>query len=100
MSTPSRPSVADLNMDRLVAETVPAQIRNEQQEIAALEKKLIERRFRLRRLLDTAVLYGIELFPQTVLGNGPAVHASDPGGTDTPPGLAGTDGVSPAARAA
>lgn len=88
-------------MDRLVAETVPAQIRNEQQEIAALEKKLIERRFRLRRLLDTAVLYGIELFPQSVLGSsGPAAHASDPGGTDTPPGLAGTDGASPAVRAA
>lgn len=91
MSNPARP-LSDVNLARLAADAVPQQIRAVQAEIAAIEKQLVEKRSTLRRLIDTAVLYNVELFPQQQ-GDGPAARASGPGGTDTPPGLAGTDGV-------
>ena len=79
-------------MDRLIAESVPAQIKARQQEIAQLERTLVERRAQLRRLLDTAVLHGIEFFPNAV----PAPQVTD---AEPPPALAGTDG-GPVARVA
>jgi hypothetical protein len=91
------PSPQDLNVALLVRESVPTRIRSVQKEIAELEARKVALQAELKRLVDTAVLYGIELCPQ---GAGPAARASGPGGTDTPPGLAGTDGVSPASRAA
>lgn len=90
MSTGARPALTEINVDRLIAEALPSQIRALQGEIAALERQASERRAKLARLVDTALLHGIELFPQ---GAGPAARASEPVGTDTPPGLAGTDGV-------
>ena len=90
MSTPLSPSSQDLNVSLLVRESVPARIRSVQQQIAELEARQTTLRAELKRLVDTAVLYGIELCPQ---GAGPAARASEPGGTDTPPGLAGTDGA-------
>lgn len=97
MAAPARP-YHDVNLARLAADAVPQQIRTVQSEIAALEKQLAERRGALRRLIDTAILYNVELFPQQ--GDGPAARASGPGGTDTPPGLAGTDGVHNVSRVA
>lgn len=88
MTTSARPSLTDVNMDRLVTETVPSQIRQEQAEIARLEKLLTARKANLRRLLDTAVLFGVELFPQE---SGSPARASAPD-AEPPSSLAGTDG--------
>lgn len=97
MSTPLSPSPQDLNVALLVRESVPDRIRSVQRQIADLEARKTALHNELKRLVDTAVLYGIELCPQ---GAGPAARAAGPGGTDTPPGLAGTDGGLPASRAA
>lgn len=86
MSTQQAPErgTPDLNMERLVVETVPAQIRTVQAQIADLEKSLLAKRFQLRRLLDTAVLYGVELCPAPVreLSSAPNGNAASPGGAD------------------
>lgn len=97
MSTALTPSPQDLNVGLLVRDSVPARIRVVQRELADLDARQSALRLELKRLVDTAVLYNIELCPQ---GGGSAARASGPGGTDTPPSLAGIDGVSPAPRAA
>lgn len=97
--TATAPSLApSLNVALFVRDHVPARIRALQAELRTLEEKRALALAELRTLTETAVLNGIELFPQQ--GTGPAARASGPGGTETPPGLAGTDGVSPASRAA
>lgn len=97
MSASIHPTPQDLNVALLVRESVPSRIRTVQREIAEIEARQLALRAELKRLVDTAVLYGIDLCPQ---GAGPAARASEPGGTDTPPGLAGTGGGLPASRAA
>jgi hypothetical protein len=83
MSAAAKPErgAPEINMERLVIETAPGQIRAVQQEIAGLERKLLDRRALLRRLLDTAVLYGVELCPAPALA---VVPASDNGNAVSP----------------
>ncbi|MBA3853312.1 MAG: hypothetical protein C0503_02795 [Gemmatimonas sp.] len=91
MTSAISPSPQDLNVALLVRDSVPSRIRSVQREIAEIEARKTALVSELKRLVDTAVLYGIDLCPQQ--GAGPAARASEPGGTDTPPGLAGTDGA-------
>jgi hypothetical protein len=97
MSTSAQPTLPQLNVGLMIRENIPNRIRSVQAELRSLETRKAELTADLRTLIDTAVLHGIELFPQ---GGSPAARASDPGGTDTPPGLAGTGGGLPASRAA
>lgn len=87
MSTQQAPErgTPDLNMERLVVETVPAQIRTVQAQIAEGDKVQAARRALLRRLLDTAVLYGVDLCPAPVRELGREAtngNAASPGGAD------------------
>lgn len=79
MATSQRPSLADLNTSLLIAESVPQQIRALQQKLRELETARAKYRAELERLLDTAVLFGIELCPAPTADNG---NAAGPGGAD------------------
>jgi hypothetical protein len=75
-------------MERLVIETVPAQIRTVQAQIAEGDKVQAARRALLRRLLDTAVLYGVELCPapaREAVRESSNGNAASPGGADGVP---------------
>lgn len=76
MGAAVQPRLADLNITRLIAESVPAQIRTVQSKLRELEESRSKYRQQLDRLIETAVLHGIEFFPQD---NG---NAASPGGAD------------------
>ena len=79
MATQQRPSLADLNTTRYIAESVPGQIRDVQSKLRELEASRRRLREQLDLLLDTAVLHGEELCPESRPENG---NAAGPGGAD------------------
>lgn len=78
MATTQRPSLADMNTARYIAESVPVQIRVVQQKIRDLDAARTKYRAELDLLLETAVLHGVELCP-VAPENG---NAAGPGGAD------------------
>lgn len=80
MASTQRPSLADLNTPRLIAESVPMQIRALQQRLREVESARVRYRAELEVLVDTAILHGVELCP--ALERPENGNAAGPGGAD------------------
>lgn len=89
MASAQRPAPSDLNVDRLIADTIPGQIRGVQQEIIELKETLVRKRALLDRLVETAIVHDVALCPPA-----PALELLESPKTQTPPTLAGVGGGS------
>lgn len=82
MTTPQRPSLGDMNVSRIIADAVPAQIRTVQVKLAEVELARMKYRAELEVLVSTALAHGVPLCPapaDIAPANG---NAAGPGGAD------------------
>jgi hypothetical protein len=84
MATASKPErqatpAFDGNIELLLADAIPTQVRALQTEIVELERSIGLKRIALRRWLDAAVLHNVPLCAPAARENG---NAAGPGGAD------------------